>query len=152
MDRVFNHIDSNCVLTSEPEPESNIDTNLKLKLEKGQEDEIIDQQQGSKVEEGLVMKNITFSYRSRPEIAVLNNLSLTIKPKTITSIVIKIFNFFLCIIFVYNLCVLFFENFYFTNKVGVSGSGKSTLLSIMCGLYPPRITHTDVNNTVCIYL
>ena len=101
MNRVFNHIDSNCVLNSDLEQESKIDTNLKLKLEKGQ-DEIIDPQQSSIVEEGLVMKNIAFSYRSRPEIAVLNNLSLNIKPKTITSIVIKFFSY---VLYLFIICV-----------------------------------------------
>jgi ABC-type multidrug transport system fused ATPase/permease subunit len=53
----------------------------------------------------IQIKNVCFSYKSRPEVMVLKDFSLTIKKNCITSI------------------------------VGKSGSGKSTILGLLCGLY-----------------
>lgn len=63
----------------------------------------------SKSSEGIRLENVSFTYQSRPDVCVLDSLSLHIKPRQITVI------------------------------VGASGSGKSTLFSILSGLYRPTV-------------
>ncbi|EXJ81375.1 hypothetical protein A1O3_07666 [Capronia epimyces CBS 606.96] len=60
--------------------------------------------------------NLTFSYPTRPEVAVLRRLNLTIAPGKCTAI------------------------------VGASGSGKSTIASLLLGLYPPEADHMALSS------
>jgi ABC-type multidrug transport system fused ATPase/permease subunit len=55
----------------------------------------------------IAIENLSFSYKTRSNVAVLKNISLTIQKNQITCI------------------------------VGKSGSGKSTLTALLCGLYYP---------------
>jgi ABC-type multidrug transport system fused ATPase/permease subunit len=54
---------------------------------------------------GITFTNVNFAYKRRPTHRVLNNLTLSIKPNSITAV------------------------------VGKSGSGKSTIMSILAGLH-----------------
>ena len=55
----------------------------------------------------IEFNDVSFSYPSRPDSSVINSLSLTVNPKSSTTL------------------------------VGSSGCGKSTLASLLLGLYPP---------------
>lgn len=71
-------------------------------------------------------KDVSFSYRSRPTVRVLNDLSVKIADKRITCF------------------------------VGESGSGKSTFAALLCGLYRPltghiHSTHTCIHRTYIKY-
>lgn len=55
----------------------------------------------------IELQDVSFSYRSRPTVLVLNGLTVTVSPRQITCF------------------------------VGESGSGKSSLAALMCGLYRP---------------
>ena len=63
---------------------------------------------------GIQVKDVKFSYRSRPDEEILKGISLTASANSITAV------------------------------VGRSGSGKSTLLSIICGLYCPSSTSDGI--------
>jgi ABC-type multidrug transport system fused ATPase/permease subunit len=58
-------------------------------------------------EEGIRLRDVSFHYQSRADIAVLNRINLHFQPRQISVI------------------------------VGKSGSGKSTLAALLCGLYRP---------------
>lgn len=56
----------------------------------------------------IALKNVTFTFPSRPNIIILKNVNLNIEPNTVTAI------------------------------VGRSGSGKSTIASLLLRLYEPQ--------------
>lgn len=69
------------------------------------------------LEKEIVLSNVGFRYAVRPEEAVLMDINIHIKPRSITCI------------------------------VGKSGSGKSTLGAILCGLYAPTTGCICVGDT-----
>ena len=89
--RVFNQIDKNNYMENTNNDDSVDMKTFDANAERG----------------GVQVKNVKFSYQSRPEEEVLKNVSLIAPTNSITAV------------------------------VGRSGSGKSTLLSVMCGLYCP---------------
>jgi len=69
---------------------------------------IADASRSNSFPSSIHLVNVSFSYASRPEELVLNNVSATIRPKRITCF------------------------------VGKSGSGKSTLVGVLSGLLSPQ--------------
>lgn len=66
----------------------------------------------------IEFSKVSFSYKLRPDISILSNLSLTLQPRSIHAI------------------------------IGNSGSGKSSMMALLCGLYRPNegsIFIDDVN-------